>query len=284
MPWRASNVKHTNNEIYIDIIEEIDAVLDVNGAVVSYDLSGYIQAQSHLSGVPDLLLTFNEPQIIDDCSFHPCVRYARFEKDHCLSFVPPDGNFLLMRYRVKPSALTSGFSPPITVSPQIMYGPPPTSRHSSTSIPNLSNMNEMSGKIVVNLSARNMSSLINSSSKKGTLILEDVSVTIPFPKIVKTVDLNVNMGQVLFDEVGKVAKWTIGSIDEKKRPQLTGSIVLNSDKRPENHPPLSLSWKIPLGSWSGLTVNGMSLAGESYKPYKGVRNIAKSGRYQIRCS
>jgi AP-3 complex subunit mu len=96
--------------------------------------------------------------------------------------------------------------------------------------------------------------------------------------------LNVSVGQVLFDEVGKVAKWTIGNIDEKKRPQLTGSIVLNSDKRPENHPPLSLSWKIPLGSWSGLTVNGMSLTGESYKPYKGVRNIAKSGRYQIRCS
>jgi len=281
MPWRTSNVKHTTNEIYIDIIEEIDAVLDVNGAVISYDLSGFIQAQSHLSGVPDLLLTFNEPQIIDDCSFHPCVRYARFEKDRSLSFVPPDGNFQLMRYRVKPTALTSGFSPPIVCTPQIMYGPPSTSRPSTSSS---STAPEMTGKIVLNVSARHMSSLIYSSSKKGTLILEDVTVTIPFPKIVKTVDLNVSVGQVLFDEVGKVAKWTIGNIDEKKRPQLTGSIVLNSDKRPENHPPLSLSWKIPLGSWSGLTVNGMSLTGESYKPYKGVRNIAKSGRYQIRCS
>ena len=271
-------MKHTNNEIYIDIIEEIDAVLDVNGAVISYDLSGFIQAQSHLSGVPDLLLTFNEPQIIDDCSFHPCVRYSRYEKDGCLSFVPPDGNFLLMRYRVQPSALPSGFSPPIVCTPQIVYGPSPNSGAS------MSNSGEMTGKIVLNLSARQMSSLIHSASKKGTLILEDVCVTIPFPKIVKTVDLNVTMGHVLFDEVGKVAKWTIGSIDEKKRPQLTGSIVLNSNNRPEQHPPLSLSWKIPLGSWSGLTINGMSLTGESYKPYKGVRNIAKSGRYQIRCN
>ncbi|KAL7525741.1 hypothetical protein ACHAXR_001137, partial [Thalassiosira sp. AJA248-18] len=76
MPWRKAGVTHPNNEIYIDIVEEIDAILSANGSVISSDVSGSIQAQSHLSGVPDLLLTFNDATLIDDCSFHPCVRYT----------------------------------------------------------------------------------------------------------------------------------------------------------------------------------------------------------------
>jgi len=279
MPWRTADVKHTNNEIYIDVIEEIDAVVDANGSVISSDVSGSIQAQSHLSGVPDLLLTFKDPHVIDDCSFHPCVRYSRYEKDQVLSFVPPDGNFQLMRYRVKPSALQTGFSPPIVCTPQLSYGS--ASSHRSSSHPPA----VMNGKISLTLMARPMCSLIYSSSKKGsTWFIEDVSVIIPFPKMVKTANLTVNIGHVLYDEAGKVAKWVVGTLDEKKRPQLMGTMVLNGNKRPEEHPPLSLTWKIPLASWSGLSVSGLSLTGESYKPYKGVRNISRSGRYQIRCN
>jgi AP-3 complex subunit mu len=33
-----------------------------------------------------------------------------------------------------------------------------------------------------------------------------------------------------------------------------------------------------------LTVSGLSLAGEAYRPYKGVRNVTKSGLYQVRYS
>ena len=98
MPWRKCGVSHANNEIYIDIVEEIDAILSVNGGVISSDVSGSIQAQSNLSGVPDLLLTFNDPTLIDSFSFNPCVRYTRYEKDKVVSFVPPDGAFELMRY------------------------------------------------------------------------------------------------------------------------------------------------------------------------------------------
>jgi AP-3 complex subunit mu len=48
MPWRAAGVRYSQNEIYIDIVEEIDAIMDANGNVVSSDVSGSIQAQSHL--------------------------------------------------------------------------------------------------------------------------------------------------------------------------------------------------------------------------------------------
>lgn len=35
---------------------------------------------------------------IDDCQFHQCVKLSKFETEHSISFVPPDGEFELMRY------------------------------------------------------------------------------------------------------------------------------------------------------------------------------------------
>ena len=64
MPWRAAGVTYTQNEIYMDIIEEVDAIVDAGGRLVSVDVSGSIQCQSHLSGIPDLLLTFKDPSLI----------------------------------------------------------------------------------------------------------------------------------------------------------------------------------------------------------------------------
>jgi len=67
MPWRKSGVKYTQNEVYVDIVEEFDAIVDVSGQVVSSDINGSIQVVSKLSGVPDLTLTFRNPEVIDDC-------------------------------------------------------------------------------------------------------------------------------------------------------------------------------------------------------------------------
>jgi AP-3 complex subunit mu len=148
------------------------------------------------------------------------------------------------------------------------------------------------GRISLSISARSISSLIFSSSRKGPLVIEDVTIVIPFPKYVRTANLNVTNGQVIYDEAGKIAKWTVGKLDEKMRPQLNGSMILEEgDKETmtsryaseEEQPPLFVSWKILLASVSGLNVSGLSVTGEHYKPYKGVRNITKSGTFQIRC-
>ncbi|KAL3796445.1 hypothetical protein HJC23_004242 [Cyclotella cryptica] len=298
MPWRKAGVHHPNNEIYIDIVEEVDAILNAQGSVVSSDVSGSIQAQSNLSGVPDLILTFNDVSLIDDCSFHPCVRYSRFEKDKVVSFVPPDGPFELMRYRVSrergsggvsrmtsPSSLVGNM--PIQVLPRISYG-----RHIGGNNENKPD-NNIPGQISLSVTARSISSLIYSSSRKGPLIIEDVAIIIPFPKFVRTANLNVTDGHVIYDEAGKIAKWVIGKLDEKKRPQLNGTMVLeegdesmdNASSSPEDgeQPPLLVTWKILLASVSGLNVSGLSVTGEHYKPYKGVRNITRSGIFQIRC-
>lgn len=280
MPWRRAGVKHHPNEIYIDIVEEIDAIVDVSGNIISFDVAGSVEVQSNLSGIPDLLLTFKDPGIINDCSFHPCVRYSRYEMDKVVSFVPPDGAFQLMRYRIKPSALHVGFSPPIQCHVQASYGKSALTR----SINRTENGVNQKGNISISVKARSISTLTYVGTRKGvTTTMEEVSVIIPFPKAVKTANLNANIGTVVYDEAGKIARWEIGNLDEKRNPQLNGTITLDCNARTvEQDPPLSVTWKLPLASFSGLTVGGLSVTGESYKPYKGVRNIAKSGRFFVR--
>lgn len=118
MPWRKTDVSYSQNEIYLDIIEEIDAIVDRNGLIITSEVSGIIAANSRLSGVPDLVLSFVNPDVIDDCSFHPCVRYNRFERDRVVSFVPPDGAFELMRYRVNTNGNVSA---PCYCNPSLSY-------------------------------------------------------------------------------------------------------------------------------------------------------------------
>ncbi|CAB9499957.1 AP-3 complex subunit mu [Seminavis robusta] len=281
MPWRAAGVHYNQNEIYMDIIEAVDAIVDASGRLVSVDVSGSIQCQSHLSGIPDLLLTFKDPSLIDDCSFHPCVRYARYEHDHVVSFVPPDGNFELMRYRIKRDSVAN-FTPPIYC--HVQWNVASTNEGNDPD-------DSSKGRIVLQMGLTPSSSLILSASrnKSQALIVEDVAITIPFPKSVRSIanSCSASVGSLIYDEAGKVVQWNLGKLDVTKKPQLTGQFTLNttSDTATTSMtmaPNLSMSWKIPLASVSGLSVSGLSVQGEKYRPYKGVRNITKSGMFQVR--
>jgi len=42
---------------------------------------------------------------IDDVQFHQCVQLQKFDHDKSISFIPPDGEFELMKYRVQNSIL-----------------------------------------------------------------------------------------------------------------------------------------------------------------------------------
>uniref|UniRef100_A0A8C0H063 Adaptor related protein complex 3 subunit mu 1 n=1 Tax=Chelonoidis abingdonii TaxID=106734 RepID=A0A8C0H063_CHEAB len=100
IPWRKAVVKYTNNEAYFDVIEEIDAIIDKSGSTVFAEIQGVIDSCIKLSGMPDLSLSFMNPRLLDDVSFHPCIRFKRWESERVLSFIPPDGNFRLISYRV----------------------------------------------------------------------------------------------------------------------------------------------------------------------------------------
>ena len=49
------------------------------GSVVIAEIQGHIEACIKLSGMPDLTMSFVNHRLLDDVSFHPCVRYKRWE-------------------------------------------------------------------------------------------------------------------------------------------------------------------------------------------------------------
>lgn len=265
MPWRKAGVKYAQNDIYLDIIEEVDAIVDRNGQVVSSEVSGSVQGNSRLSGIPDLSLSFVDPDVIDDCSFHPCVRYNRFERDRVVSFVPPDGAFELMRYRVNTAV---NVVPPVYVTPNIVMADEKNAGH---------------GRISIQVGQKATSSLCVPGGGKGQPLIEEVGLEIPFPRCVKTATLTATVGTVLYDEASKVAKWTIGklSFNASKLPQLSGSMVIQGVPD-ASLPAIQVHWKVPAASVSGIQIAALQLTNERYRPYKGVRTITKSGRFQIR--
>ena len=98
--WRGSGIKYTNNEIFLDIVEHLNATVDRTGTTISAEVLGKIQCRCKLSGTPDLVLSFTNSHIINDVSLHPCVRLQKWTNEKCISFIPPDGNFILATYLV----------------------------------------------------------------------------------------------------------------------------------------------------------------------------------------
>ena len=68
--------------------------------------------KSYLQGNPDLRLVLNESLqigreniqagavVLDDFNFHECVDTNEFESMKILNIKPPDGEFLVMNYRI----------------------------------------------------------------------------------------------------------------------------------------------------------------------------------------
>ncbi|KAK2087594.1 hypothetical protein P7K49_033501 [Saguinus oedipus] len=108
-----------------------------NGNVLRSEIVGSIKMRVFLSGMPELRLGLNDKVLFDntgreyprrrscredgftghawyspgqggksksveleDVKFHQCVRLSRFENDRTISFIPPDGEFELMSYRL----------------------------------------------------------------------------------------------------------------------------------------------------------------------------------------
>ncbi|KAF0641583.1 hypothetical protein FPSE5266_03859 [Fusarium pseudograminearum] len=118
LPWRRANVRHTSNEMYADIVETLSVTLAPSGRPLAAFANGTIAFTSKVSGVPDITLNITSPSgkhnlgsIMELPVFHPCVRLNRWkERPGELSFVPPDGRFILAGYEVDLLPFTSGKS------------------------------------------------------------------------------------------------------------------------------------------------------------------------------
>ncbi|ETN84963.1 adaptor complexe medium subunit family protein [Necator americanus] len=248
IPWRRQGVKYTNNEAYFDVIEEIDAIIDKQGSTVFAEIQGYIDVCCKLSGMPDLTMTLVNPRLLDDVSFHPCVRFKRWENERVLSFVPPDGNFRLLSYHI---ATQNMVAIPIYVRHCIVLKGGTGSRIEMTVGPKQS-----MGKI-----------------------LEDVVVEMSMPKAVLNCNLVPSQGKCTFDPTSHVLQWTIGKIELGKPPNIKGTVSVSGTTTIET-PPISLRFRINQLAVSGLKVNRLDMYGEKYKPFKGVKYITKAGKFQ----
>lgn len=136
--------------------------------------------------------------------------------------------------------------------------------------------------------------------------IEDVVLTIAWPKSVLSVSATASVGSSTFDPQQKITRWDVGKIPLQRPPNLKGTIVLQAGVAlPDSTPTISVDFKIPHLATSGIRVNRLDVYGEKvrhhaprhrlrsgghrsvprraqYKPFKGVKYITKAGKFQIR--
>lgn len=209
----------------MDLIELITATIAPSGRPISARSNGTIAFTSKLSGVPDLLLILQTPSdnkqklgAAPSCGlgfpvFHPCVRLTRWrDRPGELSFVPPDGKFVLASYEINllPSSTKSSsqLQLPVSVEIKTLLGPQSSefevrafiSTLGFTSIANTASSSSVFG------SRSSRSPAFGGSSNNPTV--EEVSITIPLPPTVKTlVGTRCSRGE--FHHEGKEVTWKI---------------------------------------------------------------------------
>lgn len=292
VPWRRSHVRHAPNEVFFDLVEQIDAVLDGDGRLLSGGVVGELFCNSRLSGLPDLTLSLARASLLDDVRFHPCVRLARFAADRVLSFVPPDGSCRLMSYRVR--------DPPVAPARAAALRPPPLPLPLYVK-PSFS-FSAASGRVSVVVGPR-----VDLGKP-----LEAIVVRVPLPSCVASIDVSANHGAVGYDEKAKVIMWDVGRLPKDTTPILSG--VLQLDRGVEGRRDgdaaaddaaggsgggsggvdearatmwdealvIEASFKVCGACVSGLGVDALHLLNETYRLYKGVRYTTTSGRFCVR--
>lgn len=281
LPWRRSDVKYTNNEMYVDIIETVNVILKnntkktpnldsafystntFNGKLspITGNIQGKINFLSHLTGLPHLQLSLNHK--IDGC-YHPCVENTN---SSVLKFIPPDGSFELCNYCIDLNELPKNqqLSSLGQVNVEYTYGLG-------------KNKNEFEIKLYLPI-------------KSGVSKIENLSVEIflNFNGIIKSSRLT--HGDFQFKGNNK-AEWNLRTIAMGINPILYGTIIDNEDEIEENDKILKPNYIKLIYSNKGCVPSGLKVENlkllsskgmpETVKPFKGVKYITKTGDYVVR--
>ncbi|KAI5061115.1 hypothetical protein GOP47_0023620 [Adiantum capillus-veneris] len=248
-PWRGTDLKYSNNEVYFDLVEEMDVIVNRDGFLMKYEVYGEIHVIARLSGVPELTVNFANASILSDVRFHPCVQFRPWETHQVLTFVPPDGEFKLMRYRVKNLKNT-----PVYVKPQF------------TSSGGLCRVNILVG-------------VRNDPGKQ----IDFTTLEFPLPAPVTSWDLTPNYGSVSNSPGSKTLTWTIGKIPKDKSPCLSGTLHLEKGvEQLQEFPTLLVGFKIMGVAMSGLRIDKTDVQNVAYNAYKGFRAVSRAASYEVR--
>ncbi|KAI9151154.1 clathrin associated protein complex medium subunit [Blastocladiella emersonii ATCC 22665] len=281
--WRRPDIKYRRNEVFIDVIEEVNLLVSNKSATLSADVAGTIKVKAFLSGTPECRFGLNERASlerdpnssggaaaaagantggpkklveIDDFQFHQCVKLGRFDAERTISFIPPDGEFDLMRYRA-----TEGLSMPFKVHPVVNY-----------------------------ISQTRLEYKINLRSQfPRKFTASGLVIKIPTPP--NTVAVN---GLGNFANGHGKAKYVAGeNCIVWKIPRMTGNVEMDLnaeaelsatfDKKAWSRPPISLDFTVAMFTVSGAHVRFLKVFEKSgYDTVKWVRYHSKAGNYQFR--
>lgn len=269
--WRKQGLKYRKNEVFIDVIEKVNLLLNPKGTVLSGDVSGQIMLKAYLSGMPECKLGLNDKLMmegekrrgpkragkeiaIDDVTFHQCVRLGKFDTDRTISFVPPDGEFELMRYRI-----TENIVPPFRVVSPIVREIGKTRLEVQITVKSVFN-ERLYGKNVV--------------------------VKIPVPKNTAKCKMSVTSGSAKYKPELNSIVWSIKKFPGQIELNLAAEvelIVTTAEGKKWSRPPISLDFTVPMFTASGLHVRFLKVFEKSnYQAVKWVRYITQGGSYEQR--
>jgi len=259
--WRRQNVVYASNEVYVDIVESIDCIVDGSGRMVSGGVNGDILVNSKLSGLPEVLLTLRNPSILQNVSFHPCVRLHRFERDRALSFIPPDGEFTLASYYLPDTTLNLPFTVTVSITHHADHG-----------------------KLTI---AANPKLAVTMQHKQ--MLIDKFCVNVRLPSCIASANLSCQGGAVRFDEDTKVVVWNIGKLAGQEN-KVEGSLNYATDPkdgsslRPCDSEKSTAQLAFVIKGWaiSGMRLDACEVSSVSYSPYKASRYTTTSGKMEYR--
>lgn len=265
--WRREGIRHKKNEVYIDVLESVNLMISTSGAILRNEVTGRVQMNTKLTGMPECKFGLNDKLVIekesaegrkkpgveiDDCVFHRCVRLGKFDADRTITFIPPDGEFELMRYRVNDNV-----NLPFRLIPAVQE--------------------EGQSKCSINVKM-----IANFSDK---LFATHVVVKIPVPKNTSKAKIKATFGRAKYEPEQNAIVWRIKRFPGKTTCQLSSDMELVRTVRPKawERPPINVDFQVPMFTASGVHVRFLRVYDKSgYTTNRWVRYITKAGGYQIK--
>lgn len=258
VPWRQAGIKYRKNEIYLDVLENVNLLVSSNGTSLRSYVEGKIRLKAKLSGMPVCNIGLNNSGnqsdsdiSLDDFQFHQCVDSKLYDQERQIKFIPPDGEFDLMSYRSN-----ENIDLPFKVVPILTQTGPTTLE---------------------------LQVVINSLYLKKTSA-NDVEFVIPVPNGTIKTNIQASMGKLKFDLELNSIVWKsnkflgLSTLTIKAQLEINNSAnILNWTK-----PPMILKFTINMFSCSGLNIRYFRIENSTMKLIKWVKYITKSGSYEIR--
>ncbi|KAH7639645.1 LOW QUALITY PROTEIN: adaptor protein complex 1, mu subunit [Dermatophagoides farinae] len=265
--WRTEGIRYRKNEVFLDVIESVNLLANASQAILNSEIIGSIKMRVYLSGMPELRLGLNDKVLfestgrgksksveLEDVKFHQCVRLSRFENDRTISFIPPDGEFELMSYRLNTA---SSVKPLIWIESNI-------DRHAHS-------------RVEIMVKAK--------SQFKRRSTANNVEIIIPVPADADSPKFKTSIGTVRYTPEVNSMVWTIKSFPGGKEYLMRAHFGLPSvsGDEIEGRPPIHVKFEIPYFTTSGIQVRYLKIIEKSgYQALPWVRYITQNGDYQLR--